>query len=158
KGYGFPEVWPPYARAQELCDRAGDMPQMFPILGGIFFYHTMRANYQGTLQTTNQILELADRLNDAGASVLGHWGTSAGWLFIGEFAQALKRPEAGWTTYSALDRRSLAAEFNIDAGPCCADWSSWVYWLQGYPEQAEQRSREALGSAKQTAHPFTIVT
>jgi predicted ATPase len=157
-GYGAPEVWQPYARAQELCARVGDIPQMFPILGGLFFYHAMRADYGPCLETTEHLLELAKRLHDDGATVLGHWGVCTNHLFQGRLKAAQQHAEAGWAVYGRLDDRSLAPTFNIDPGPCCADWGAWIYWLRGYPDQAEEWSREAIAAAYESAHPFTIVT
>lgn len=157
-GYGAPEVWQPYARAQELCDRVGDIPQMLPILGGLFFYHAMRADYGPCLQTTEHILELATRLGDDGASVLGHWGVCTNHLFQARLTAAQEHAEAGWAVYGLLDNRTLAPAFNIDPGPCCADWGAWIYWLRGYPDQAEQWSRKAIVAARESGHPFTIVT
>jgi predicted ATPase len=157
-GYGAPEVWPAYARARELCDKVGNMPQMFPILGGLFFYYAMRADYESCLQTTEHLLDLARQVNDQGASVLGHWGVCTNFLFLGRFGPALEHARAGWDVYNRLPDRSLAAAFNIDPGPCCADWGAWLYWLRGYPHQAEEWSRKAILAARASGHPFTIVT
>jgi adenylate cyclase len=38
----------------------------------------------------------------------------------------------------------------------CLTWLSWALWAMGYPDQALQRSREALALAEELSHPFTL--
>jgi predicted ATPase len=35
-------------------------------------------------------------------------------------------------------------------------WATWTLWLLGYPDQALQRSQEALALAQELDHPFTL--
>src|SRR5215813_3665576 len=53
KGWGAPEVERVYARARELCQEVGETPQIFPVLWGLWMFHTTR----GELQTTRELGE-----------------------------------------------------------------------------------------------------
>jgi hypothetical protein len=51
---------------------------------------------------------------------------------------------------------ALVFHVGYDAGVYARAMESWVLWLLGYPEQALQRSQEALGLAREQSHPFTL--
>ena len=42
KGRGAPEVERAYTRAQELCQRIGETPQLFPVFWGLFLFRRSR--------------------------------------------------------------------------------------------------------------------
>jgi predicted ATPase len=59
--------------------------------------------------------------------------------------------------YKARQHRSLAFLYGgHDPGVCCRDFCALTLWLLGYPDQALQRSREALALAHEWSHPFTL--
>jgi predicted ATPase len=39
---------------------------------------------------------------------------------------------------------------------CCRSYSAQLLWLQGYPDQAIERAREAVTLAKGVSHPFSL--
>src|SRR5262249_22671911 len=52
--------------------------------------------------------------------------------------------------------RSLAFLYGLDPGVACLCFASFAWWLLGYPEQAQQRVREALALARALFHPFSL--
>src|SRR5713101_1954408 len=55
KGYSAQEAEQAFTRAQQLCERLGDPPQLFHALFGLLFVHVLRLN-------TPMAYELAERL------------------------------------------------------------------------------------------------
>ena len=45
KGFASPEVEGVYARARHLCRQFGESPQLFPVLWGMWLFHTARAEH-----------------------------------------------------------------------------------------------------------------
>ena len=39
---------------------------------------------------------------------------------------------------------------------CCLSYAAWTLWMLGYPDQALQRSQEALTLAQELSHPFSL--
>src|SRR5262249_6943765 len=64
KGFAAPEVEQTYTRAQELCRQAGETPQLFPVLHGLWRFYTVRAAQQTAQELGEQLLRLAQRLQD----------------------------------------------------------------------------------------------
>ena len=64
KGYAAPEVEQAYARARELCRQMGETPQLFPVLGGLYTFHFLRAELQTARELAEQLLRLAQSLQD----------------------------------------------------------------------------------------------
>jgi predicted ATPase len=50
----------------------------------------------------------------------------------------------------------MTFRFGYDPGVYARAVEGWVLWLLGYPEQALQRSRDALTLAREQSHPFTL--
>ncbi len=64
--------------------------------------------------------------------------------------------EQGIALYNLQQHRSLAFLYGTDPGVHCLSYASWVLWVLGYPDQALQRSQEALTLAHELSHPFML--
>src|SRR5262249_33724650 len=78
KGYAAPEVEQLYSRARELCERVGELPQLFRALWGLWVVHSQRG--AETMRVfAEQLLSLAQRLEDPDLMLEAHhalWATS----------------------------------------------------------------------------------
>src|SRR5262249_50093922 len=64
----------------------------------------------------------------------------------------------GIALYDPHQHRGLAARYSgHDPGVCCRDQMAVMLWLLGYPEQALNRSREALALARELSHAYSYV-
>jgi len=77
-------------------------------------------------------------------------------LWLGELALAQEHVEQGLTLYNPQRHRSLAVLYGFDPGVFCLSLAACVLWLLGYPNQALQRSHEALALAQGLSHPFSL--
>src|SRR5262249_9439100 len=59
KGYAAPEAEKAYTRARELCRQSGETAQLFPVLGGLWQFYLVRADYQRARESAEQLLTLA---------------------------------------------------------------------------------------------------
>ena len=64
RGYAAPEVAATYNRARELCQQAGDTPELFPVLWGLWLLYLGRAEHETAREFGEQCLSLAQRLDD----------------------------------------------------------------------------------------------
>jgi predicted ATPase len=65
--------------------------------------------------------------------------------------------EQGIALYDPQQHRSLAFLYGQDPKVTCLSYVAWALWLRGYPDQALDRSHEALTLAQELSHPFTLV-
>jgi predicted ATPase len=72
KGMAAPEVERAYARARDLCKRVGDTPRLFSVLFGLWWFYEVRADMRPAHELAEQLLEIAQGLNDAALLVQAH--------------------------------------------------------------------------------------
>jgi predicted ATPase len=156
KGHAAPEVEAIYTRARALCQQLGDTVQLFAVLLGLRRFYFMRGELRTADELGEQLLRLAERLDDAGLLVRAHMMLAEGLFSLGEFARARAHAEEGITRYAPQQHRAQAFRYGNDPGVCCRSFAAMSLWVLGYPDQALQRSEEALEWAQELAHPFSL--
>ena len=58
--------------------------------------------------------------------------------------------------YNPQQHRAHAFLYGQDPGMGCRVFAAHVLWMLGYPDQALQRSQEALTLAQRVSHPFSL--
>jgi class 3 adenylate cyclase/predicted ATPase len=152
KGWGAPEMGQAYARARELCQEVGETLQLFPVLSGLHEFYVQQGKYQTAYELAEQFLSLAQRQCDLALLVVGHRKMGQSLFWLGELSaarshleQAIALADPQWhppALYGAQAMRVSARYF-----------AAVTLWLLGYPEQAMERSHEALILAEELATP-----
>jgi predicted ATPase len=75
KGYSAQEAEQAFTRAQQLCERLGDPPQLFHALFGLLFVHVLRLNTPTAYQLAERLQRLAQTANESGLLLLAHVAT-----------------------------------------------------------------------------------
>jgi predicted ATPase len=76
-------------------------------------------------------------------------------FYLGELALSRFHLEQGSALYNRQQSRSHAFRYGLDPGVNCL-LVAWPLWLLGYPDQALERSREALTLAQELSHPYSL--
>jgi predicted ATPase len=155
KGQGALEVEQTYARARELCGQVGETPQLFPVLWGLWRFYLMRAEHQTARELAEQCLSLAQRLQDPALLLEAHLALG-GILFLGELIPARASLEQGMAFYNPQQHHALAFHYGQDPGVTALSYTAYSLWPLGYPDQALQRSHEALTLARALSHPLSL--
>jgi predicted ATPase len=156
KGQSSPDTERAYARARELCQQVGETPQLFPALYGLFRFHMVRAELQTTRELAEQLFGMARRAEDPALLMEAHRVMGQTMYWLGESAQSRAHFEQGMVLYDPVKHRAHAFVYGQDPGITCRSFAAWPTWVLGYPDQALQRSEEALKLAQEVAHPFTL--
>lgn len=156
KGWAAPEVEGTYARARELCQQIGEIPQLFPVLWGLAAVYLVRAEHKTARELAEQCLTLAQSAQDPTLLLQAHCMVGMSLFQVGELVSGRQHLEQGITFYDPQQHRSLAFLYgSFDSGVACLSFAAWAVWHLGYPDQAPQRSQEALTLAQEIAHPFS---
>ena len=154
QGWGSPAVEQAYSRARALCRQVGDTPQLFPVLWGLWGWYQMRGALGMAQGVGEQLLALAQGTHDRALLLLAHnvLGDNAIWL--GEFAAARAHMEQGLACYDVQQHHPLAVRYGgFDPGLHSRYHAAFALWALGYPDQALERSQDALTLARALAHP-----
>ena len=156
RGYAAPDVAQTYARARDLCRRMGDTPQLFVALRGLQTFYAVRAELQIAAELAEELLLLAQRQHDPTLLGFAHLSLGSTLFHSGAFVQARVHLEQGMGLNVPPSEHAPAFLYSHGAGVVCLSWAALALWLLGYPDQALQRSHEALTLARQLAQPFSL--
>ncbi len=147
KGYAAPEVERSYTRALELCRQVEATPQLYWSLWGLQGSYYVRAELQTARVLGEELVDLAQRLQDPGLLGAAHCVLGTTLSSLGELLPARAHLEQGIALCGAQKHARLQA--------ICLSFTSRVLWMLGYPDQALQKIQQALTLARELAHPLT---
>ncbi len=157
KGYAAPEVEQAYSRARELCKQAGETPEVFPVLWGMFLLYLAQGEHETSRQFGDQCLSLAQSLDDSGLLLESHLALGASLFYLGQLSEARTHSEQGALLYDRQQHHALAFRYgNFDPGVVCLMYGGWTLWVLGYPDQALAWGNDGLSLAHDLGHPYTL--
>jgi TOMM system kinase/cyclase fusion protein len=157
KGGGAPEVERVYTRARELCECVGEPTELFRVLWGVWYVYNLRGEHRRARELGEELLSLAQRIQDPDLLLEAHHAVWAILFFAGELAAARPHLEEGVRLYDPQRHRLHAARYTgHDPGVCCRVLTAQSLWLLGYPDQAVASSQVAIEVAQQLAHPYSV--
>jgi predicted ATPase len=156
QGFAAAAAQPPYARARELCHRLQEDEQLFAVLWGLWLFHKVRSDLRQARALADQLFAQARRLADPALVLQSHQALAVTSLCLGELAATRSHMEQGTALYDP--RRHLGHTFlyGQDPGVSCLAFGAVALWLLGYPDQAAERSGEAVARAKELGQPSTL--
>jgi predicted ATPase len=158
KGFAAPEVANAYERARELCREAGEPLQLFGVLRGLWEFYDLRAEMGTARELAEQLLALAQRVQDTTLLLVAHAVLGETLLWPGAFALARTHAEQGMALYDHQQHRTLAFLYGgYDPGVHCCSFLTHALWYLGYPDQALRKSQEMLTLGQGSAHPHSLV-
>jgi predicted ATPase len=134
----------------------GETAQLSQVLWGLYAVHHTRAEWQTAWDLGEQLLALAQRLQDPELLMEAHRARGGTSFFLGQFAAARTHMEQGLTLYNAQQHRSHTFLYGQNPKGQCLAVVAWSQWICGYPEQALQRSDELLAFAQAVASPHDL--
>jgi predicted ATPase/class 3 adenylate cyclase/tRNA A-37 threonylcarbamoyl transferase component Bud32/ABC-type transport system involved in cytochrome c biogenesis ATPase subunit len=156
--YTSPEVRRAYSRAWELCHRAGQVSQLFPVLRGIYVDSLLTLDMPQTLATGGQLLSLAEREGVPFFLLTAHQSLGFGKLLTGDLQESRAHLEAAIAADADLERTGADVTLPGGGDPAVEARAnlSWTLWSLGYPEAARRSSREACALARRRSFPLTV--
>jgi TOMM system kinase/cyclase fusion protein len=156
KGYAAPELEHVYTRARELSQQIGEIPERFQVLRGLWIFYAVRAALDTARELGEQLLGLAQRVQDPALLLEAHLALGTTLFFDGEFVRAQAHLEQGIALYDPQQHGSHTLLYGQDPGGMCLAFAAWTLWHLGYPAQALQRIQEALSLAQELSHPYSL--
>ncbi len=157
RGNAVEAVASTFRRVLELAERYQDSEQQALALFNLWRFYSDRADYQQCIDVADQLQRLAQHSDNAAVHLTyDHvlWTMS---LYAGDFVRARQHAEQGIAWYQPTLHHALtAAHAGHDPGMCCRVFAAYALWYLGYPEQARQRSQEAIHLARTVNHPFSL--
>jgi predicted ATPase len=157
KGFAAPVVESTFSRALELCGQVGETPKRFSALWGVWYFYAVRWPGAKSRELAEQMFQLAQSEGDQTQRLVASRVLGSTLVAPAKYTEALEILQQGIALDDREQHGSLAHVYGQDIGVVCRQWSAWVLWILGYPDQALTMSRETVLLARETSHPFTEV-
>ena len=155
RGYVAKEVEQAYIRAREICLNANDPKKLLPVLHGLYRFYVVQGDNQHAFELGQEILGWAAKSNDPDYVMEAHRSLGLTLVFKGEFEQARSHNEEGFALYDFKKHRDHAFIYGADTGMIFLTMGSWALWNLGDPDQALQRTAQALKLTEGFHHPYS---
>lgn len=153
RGFAAEEARRAYARARDLCRRAGEGPLLFPVLWGLWLFHKVRAEIPTALAMADELFALAQRLGDPALVLQAHQAMAVTTLCAGDPAATRDHMDRGTVLYDPDRHHTHTFHFGQDPGVACRAFGAVALWLLGHPDQALRTSREASRLSHELTQP-----
>src|SRR5262249_54110875 len=146
-GFASPDVEQTYLRARALCQRAEDIPTLFPVLYGLWNVYLVRCEPARCKELAAQMFSLALDQPDPVFPRGAHNGRQQPLFPRGAFTPAPPHQAKGWSLYDLSNPRSLTAVSGEAPGVGCLVYGAATLWHLVYPDQARRSLRAAKSLA-----------
>jgi DNA-binding SARP family transcriptional activator len=152
------EVKDAFSRARDLSRQLSRSAELGHALGELALHYYVRADYRTACQLGQEALSLAESSADPLQLALGHWYLGLGLFGLGEYTAARDHFEKTISFYRPHHHhRAFVSLRGSDAGVSAMAYRALCLWCLGYPEQAQEQSRQALALARELGHPLSLV-
>ncbi len=153
QGFSSPELLKILARSQELGRRAGERPEIFGVLFGLWSVQFASGQLREGLATAERLLSLAERIQQPMALGGANSALGSNLTWLGEFERARLHLERACAIYdSDLPLFLPSSKASVIPSRCQL---TWALWMLGFPDQAKRRCEEALALASRLNRPFS---
>jgi predicted ATPase len=156
QGFASPEVGEVYARAREICQLAGEAPQLFPVRWGLWVFYTARAEHRTAEQLAEQCRGMGNATNDQDLLMLAHHAAGVTLSALGRHADALQELDKAIAIHDPERHAPTAFAYGQDSGVVCRSQAAFSLWFLGYPDQARSMNEEAVVLAERLNHPYSL--
>src|SRR5262249_53399683 len=108
-------------------------------------------------ELAEQLFNLAQGAQDPAQLLQARQALAVTSLCLGDPAATREHMEQGVALYDPKRHHSHTFLYGQDPGVACLAFGAVALWLLGYPDQAVQRSREAVALAGELGQPSTLV-
>ncbi|MEP6781412.1 MAG: tetratricopeptide repeat protein, partial [Gemmatimonadaceae bacterium] len=154
-GYAAPDTAQTYARATELSDELGDVPDLFWAIRGVWSAALVRGDLLRALEIGERLLRTADAGDRDELRMEAHYALGATHMFMGDMPRA--RPHFARVTALDYPARDLSGRLYtaVDVVASSTALAAQTAWLLGLSDEADRLMRESLTMVDVFAHPVS---
>ena len=156
KGWGAQEVWTSLHPALALAKSLERHDALTPIYWGLFSYVVTRGRVAESLPLVQEVLDVAEAIDNADLLIVGHMTAQTCYLWLGEFTKAVEHADRVLELYDDEKHGHLADLLNIDPKSGAGSSASINTWILGYPDRALRLENERDTHARRRGHPFDL--
>jgi predicted ATPase len=130
---------------------------LFTTTWGLWLVHQQASRLERAQELADEVLVIARQQPDPAFRLEAHHAAWTTLYRLAEFSSCLDHSEQGIALYDIGRHGSHAFSYGgHDPGVCARVSNGFALWALGYPDQALDRSRDAVVLAEKLAHPFSL--
>jgi tetratricopeptide (TPR) repeat protein len=136
----------------------GDDVNVCPVLFGVWLFELAGGYHAEAMKTATEVLAQAQRKPSTGARTAANICLACSHLHAGTVVHARPYFVDGLDCYRGIDdveAASIAYDYGMEVGAPGHAYSSWCFWLLGYPDEALRMADEALEIANRIKHSLS---
>ena len=155
RGWGAVETQAAYTRAKELCAGAGETPELFRSLVGLWVYHMVQPDLETGSKLSRELFNLAAKLGSDEFRLLAEFAACVTCCWSGRYASVPSHAAQVRVLYDP-ERHRGPKIYMVDPAMAALGIEALALWCLGYPERASERGLAALSMGQTGAHPFSL--
>jgi hypothetical protein len=150
------EVEDAYRHALALCESVGEVPKLLPVLRGLASFYILRAEFEKASVMGEQLLQLAERYDDAVIRIEGNLVSGANLGFLGHLQAGLDHVETAVAAYDPDRHSGSRFQSGNNPGVVGLTTSALFSWMLGLPDRSDERARESVALSTRLGHPSSM--
>jgi DNA-binding SARP family transcriptional activator/predicted ATPase len=156
-GTADPKIELALKRAQELCQATGKTTQLCRVLYGLSIHQYVRGRHRRALELAERSLSLSQHAGDVMLAAVGHWNVGLVLFALGEYVQSRDHLKPLIDLYEPdQHHQEFVYLRGVDAGLSGLAYDACCLYALGFPEQAANRSQQAIALTRRFNHQFTL--
>ncbi len=156
KGYASDDMEHNYLRAKDLLQEHSDTVHQFRAIWGLWVFHLVRGHFAIARGLDENLLALAHREQGSDLLVEAHRNVGTTFFYLGRLDEARTYLLTAKSLYEPNRHRSHALRYGQDPGITARILLARTLWILGEVVEAETLALEAMGMARELAHPYTL--
>ena len=145
-----------YARARSAYAQAGQRERLIPVIRGQWLFHLIRAEYEPALALGEEMLAMSERGGRPMCLAEGHLYLGLAQMYMGRLDRARAELEEAYRLHAPPERPDHVYVAQGDSGVAALAYVALVLFIQGYVQEASERSQESLELAEEIGGPVTL--
>ena len=156
QGYAIASTGETFAKAQALCARLGNPPQLLAVLHGLWTHALLRAEFPSAQRQAEALLQRGRDSGDRMWLLMGNRFSGVTHHPRGDFVEASRLLEEGLELYDPAQQAVYWAMTVDDPRVIMLTYLSWSQMCLGRIANALKLSERAVEEAKQMQHAYTL--
>ena len=156
EGFDSDEIERVLARASVVARELKETILLFAALNGLWAFHFTRGHVKQTLEISQELMAVAEQLNDPGSIREAHRAMGSALEYTGDLPAARRHLEQAIDMGGAPRAMGIPYRFGPDPKVLCLTALSEVLFWLGYPDQALKRTYEAMAAVDAKSDPFSL--
>ena len=151
-----PEMKEPWWKVLAIAEELNAFDLQTKALWGLWVQSCNDGKFRAALELAKQFASVAEKSSDPAVALIGARIVGYTFHFLGDQSGARTLIEKMLDRYPMAERRAHTFRFQFDQPVTAKITLAWIYWIQGFPDQAIHCTKLNIQDAIAIDHPLSL--